>query len=61
MQTDGRKIFLLPAWPKDWDADFKLYAPYNTVVSGRVEKGRLTRLSIDPPSRKKDIHVLGTQ
>ena len=27
MQTPGRKILLLPAWPGDWDVDFKLHAP----------------------------------
>jgi hypothetical protein len=27
MQTVGRKILLLPAWPKNWNADFKLHAP----------------------------------
>ncbi|MBD0320245.1 MAG: hypothetical protein ICV87_07925 [Gemmatimonadetes bacterium] len=35
-QTDGRKIYLLPAWPQDWQASFKLHAPYNTVVEGKV-------------------------
>ena len=55
MQTDGRKIMLLPAWPKDWDADFKLHAPYRTVVSGRVEQGRVTKLTVNPRGRKKDI------
>ena len=59
MQSDGRKIFLLPAWPKDWDVDFKLWAPYKTVISGRVEKGRVTRLSVDPSSRKKYVQILG--
>ena len=34
MQTDGRRIQLLPAWPRDWTADFKLYAPYQTTVEG---------------------------
>jgi hypothetical protein len=55
MQTDGRKILLLPAWPKEWDADFKLNAPYRTTVQGRVEKGKLTRLVVSPASRKADI------
>jgi hypothetical protein len=58
IQTDGRKIFLLPAWPDDWNADFKLHAPYKTAVSGRVEKGRVVRLSVEPPSRKEDIQIL---
>jgi Domain of unknown function (DUF5703) len=55
MQTDGKRIFLLPAWPKDWDADFKLHAPYKTVVSGRVEKGTIVRLDVQPAARRKDI------
>ena len=44
MQTDGRKILLVPAWPKGWDADFKLHAPYNTTVQGRVVNGKVEDL-----------------
>ena len=36
MQTEGRKILLLPAWPKEWDVDFRLHAPYGTVVEGSI-------------------------
>lgn len=55
MQVDGRKILLLPAWPGDWDADFKLNAPYNTTVEGRVVHGKLTGLVVTPASRKADV------
>ena len=24
LQYDGDEIYLLPAWPKDWDVEFKL-------------------------------------
>jgi len=58
MQTDGRKIFLLPAWPKDWDVNFKLHAPYRTVVSGQVRQGKVVALSVEPPNRKQDIQIL---
>ncbi|WP_051691580.1 hypothetical protein [Pedobacter borealis] len=34
MQVDGKKIYLYPAWPKEWDVHFKLYAPYQTTVEG---------------------------
>ena len=34
LQTDGRQIFLLPAWPKEWDVEFKLHAPQQTIVEG---------------------------
>ena len=59
MQTDGRRIQLLPAWPKDWTADFKLHAPYRTTVEGHVENGKITRLKVLPLSRKQDVVVLG--
>jgi alpha-L-fucosidase 2 len=55
MQTDGNKIMLLPAWPKGWDADFKLNAPHQTIVEGRVADGRLVNLVVTPRSRTKDV------
>jgi alpha-L-fucosidase 2 len=59
MQSDGRRIQLLSAWPKDWTADFKLHAPYQTTVEGHVENGKITRLKVSPLSRRKDVVVLG--
>jgi hypothetical protein len=61
LQTDGRKIYVLPAWPKDWDADFKLHAPYRTTIEGRVRQGKVARLNVRPSSRKKDVVLLGAQ
>ena len=58
MQTDGKKILLLPAWPKEWNASFKLHAPYNTTVEGRVENGKVLDLKVTPESREKDIQFL---
>ena len=57
MQYEGKKIFLLPAWPKDWNCDFKLNAPYNTTVEGRVENGELKDLVVTPASRRTDVVV----
>jgi len=61
MQTDGRKIYLMGAWPKEWDVDFKLHAPYNTTVSGTVQNGTLKSLTVNPPQRRKDIVILQPQ
>jgi len=57
MQTEGRTIYLLPAWPDGWDAEFKLHAPQRTTVCGRVEAGRIVDLSVEPPSRRADVVV----
>jgi alpha-L-fucosidase 2 len=55
MQCDGKVIRLLPAWPSDWTADFKLHAPYRTTVEGHVESGKVTRLNVIPAERAKDV------
>ena len=55
MQVEGDKIFLLPAWPKEWNCDFKLHAPRNTTVEGHVENGELKDLIVTPASRRADV------
>ena len=55
MQTDGRKIYLLPALPKNWNVEFKLHAPYKTVVEGKTANGKIVELTVTPPERRKDI------
>jgi hypothetical protein len=57
LQSEGDKIFLLPAWPADWNVDFKLHAPQQTVVEARVREGRITDLKITPESRRKDVEI----
>jgi alpha-L-fucosidase 2 len=60
IQYDGKRIQLLPAWPNDWTADFKLHAPYRTTVEGHVENGRITDLKVTPQSRAKDVVVVSS-
>jgi hypothetical protein len=55
LQCSGRTIYLLPAWPKDWDADFKLHALYQTTVEGKVRNGKLVELKVTPESRLGDV------
>lgn len=55
VRADDRRIQLLPAWPADWSADFKLHAPYGTTVSGHVEHGRLATLDVMPKERRQDV------
>ncbi len=54
MQYNG-KISLFPAWPRDWDVDFKLHAPDKTVVEGSYKAGKLVRLAVTPKEREKDV------
>ncbi|MGA2847577.1 MAG: DUF5703 domain-containing protein [Terracidiphilus sp.] len=59
-QFDGKRIQLLPAWPNDWTADFKVHAPYRTTLEGHVENGKITRLKVTPQSRAKDVVLLAS-
>ena len=59
MQTDGKRILLFPAWPKDKDVHFKLHAPYNTTVEAELKGGKLVRLKVVPEERKGDVEMMG--
>lgn len=59
LQTFARnntQIRLLGAWPADWSARFKLYAPMNTTVEAEVSAGKgVTSLTVRPESRERDV------
>ena len=55
MQTSDNRIILFPAWPKNWDVSFKLYAPKNTIVECIYKNGRIEKLEVTPESRIKDL------
>jgi alpha-L-fucosidase 2 len=57
LQTDGRKIFLLPAWPMGWDVDFKLHAPQQTIIEGVYHDGKIQSLRVTPESRRADVEM----
>lgn len=54
-QTDDRKIYLFPAWPKDWNVHFKLHAPYETTIEAVLKNGKVEMLKVIPEKRRKDI------
>lgn len=55
VQCDGDKIYMLPAWPKDWDVNFKVHAFKNTVIEGTYKNGKMEFLKVMPESRRKDL------
>lgn len=60
MQSEGKKIRLLPAWPKSWDGQFKLHAPFNTTVEGRVRGGAIENLQVTPAARRADVEIVAS-
>jgi hypothetical protein len=55
LQSDGKKIFLLPAFPENWDVKFKLRATFNTTVECEYRDGKVQSLKVSPESRRADI------
>ncbi len=53
--SEGGKILLLPAWPKNWDVSFRLHAPGNTTVECVFKGGKVLTLKVTPESRRKDV------
>ena len=56
-EVDG-KILLFPAWPKEWNVHFKLYASKNTTVEAKLENRKVNIIKVTPKLRKKDIQNL---
>ena len=61
MQTIGDKIVLFPAWPQDWDVDFKLHAPKNTIIECSFKNGEIQNMKVTPESRSKDVVLLNNK
>jgi alpha-L-fucosidase 2 len=55
MQSEGKAIRLLPAWPKNWDVTFKLHAPRGTAVECIYRAGKIEKLQVTPASRRADV------
>ncbi len=58
MRTVGGEKLLLPAWPKNWNVDFKLHAPHCTVLEGTFRDGKLQRLTVTPGHRRKNVEII---
>jgi hypothetical protein len=55
MQSDYGKIQLLPAWPKQFDVEFRLHTELQTIVSAKWKKGRLEQFKTDPSWRIRGL------
>lgn len=58
LQTVDSAMYLFPAWPLHWDVNFKLHAPFNTIVEGVLKEGKLQHLKVTPAAREKDLIIL---
>jgi len=57
VQASGKRIAVLPAWPKKWNVEFKLRAPAQTTVEGVYRDGKLESLKVTPEERRDDVRM----
>ena len=55
LQEVGNRLYLFPAWPKEWDVHFRLHAKGGTTVEATLQDGQVTALKVSPESRRHDI------
>ena len=48
VQTDGNKVLLFPAWPKEWNVQFKLHIPGKKTIEGSYHQGSGVKLKNKP-------------
>jgi hypothetical protein len=48
VQVHGKSIYLLPAWPNQSNATFKLHAPCNATAEAEVKEGKIVNLKVLP-------------
>ena len=53
LQTAGNKIYLFPAWPKDLNVHFKLYATGQTIVECSLKDEKVQLLTVTPKQGKR--------
>lgn len=57
MQEVDDRIYLFPAWPKEWDVRFKLRASRGTTVEAELRKGKVINVNVTPTRDKEKIVV----
>lgn len=55
MQTPGDAIHLFPAWPRDWNVNFRLHAPGSTIIDAALQDGRLVALAVEPKEARNRV------
>jgi len=50
-QYEENNVYMMPAWPKEWDVRFKVNGPGNSKIEGVFENGKMVKMKITPESK----------
>lgn len=57
VQAEGNTSMLFPAWPKEWNVQFKLHTPGKGIVEGKYEKDKGVRIMKKPANMDLKIMI----
>ncbi len=57
LQAEGNDVYLLPAWPKQWDVKFKLHTPGSRQVTAEWKNGKMIALKKYPAGNDAEVIV----
>ncbi len=55
LQEVNEKLYLFPAWPKEWNIRFKLCASRSTTVEAEMKDGQVVNVKVTPKERQNDV------
>ena len=58
LQSYDNSVYVLPAFPKDWDVSFKLYTFGNNPVSGVYRQGKWTQKPLLEKKSKQKVRIV---
>jgi len=61
LQADGKRLLLFPAWPEEWNVQFRLHAPGRTIVMAAAEHGKVKASEVSPSARTSDLQFSSSQ
>lgn len=60
LQEVGDKLYLFPAWPRQWDVRFRLRASRHTIVEAELRGGQVVSVRVTPQERQGDVELCST-
>ncbi len=55
LQEVDSKLYIFPAWPREWNVRFKLCASRGTIVEAEMRDGQVVNVKVTPQERQHDV------
>ena len=55
LQEVDSKLYIFPAWPREWNVRFKLCASRGTIVEAEMRDGQIVNVKVTPQERQHDV------